>query len=167
MYFTLSFLVAQSNSETYQLCLSLSLFAKLFSQLYMYLLLAYTVTDSLILKYKIYQGHCISMSVVDWPFHHIYQIISMKESFWRLWANWFLFLSCYLFLRTLTVFCLEDENCIGEDDESYEDDIADKNYPHCLNDVRRDDPSNTDRYRAEQQQLKITKVDWKSYCNTL
>ena len=84
VYFTLSFLVAQSKSETYQLCLSLSLFAKLFSQLYMYLLLAYTVTDSLILKYKIYQGHCISMSVVDWPFHHIYQIISMKESFWRL-----------------------------------------------------------------------------------
>ena len=75
----------------------------------------------------------------------------------------FIFLFYYLFLSTPTVFCLDEENCIGEDDQSYEDDIADKNNPHSLNDVRRDDPSDTDRYRAEQRQLKMTKID----CNNI
>ena len=58
------------------------------------------------------------------------------------------------------MFCLEVENCIGEADQSYENDITGKKYPHSFNFVRIDDPSNTDRYRAEQRQLKMTKIDF-------
>ena len=75
----------------------------------------------------------------------------------------FLDWSGYLFLSTATVFCLNGENCIGEDDQSHENDVADKNYSHSVDDVRRNDPSNTDRDGTEQHQLKINKI----YCETL
>ena len=78
-----------------------------------------------------------------------------------------LFWSIYLFLSTVTVSCLDEENCIGEDDQSHENDIADKNDSDSLNDVRRDDPSNTDCYRAQQRKLKMTKIHSKRHCDTL
>ena len=107
------------------------------------------------------------MSAMDWLFKYICQIIiSMKESFSKglQVESKLIFISVpglvfYLFLSTRTVFCLDVENCIGEADQTYENDIAGKKYPHSFNFVRIDDPSNTDRYRAEEGQLKMTKID--------